>query len=179
MPMKTTLRITVAAATAFAALGIAAPQAAVADTPGRHVTVAPQASASTQSLVAANRQAAAMAANVCGAGYTQILLAERLPSATTRYATVYVYTNGKETGPLIYDQPTCAVLHNETGSAQYMGVRLKDNYTSTPDTQDFGTYSSYAGPVYQNKGYCGHVYSYMKKSGKVVVDHLRVVGSCN
>ncbi|MFD9099866.1 hypothetical protein ACFVZN_02185 [Streptomyces virginiae] len=179
MSMKTTLRITLATATTFAALGFAAPQAAVADTPGRHFTVASQVSASTQSLVAANAQAAAAGATACGAGYTQIILAERLPSATARYATIYVYTNGQETGPRIYDKPTCAVLHNETGSAQYMGVRLKDNYTDTPDTQDFGTYNTYAGPVYQNKGWCGEVYSYMKKSGKVVVDHVRGVGACN
>ncbi|MEU9084675.1 hypothetical protein [Streptomyces sp. NPDC048357] len=178
MSMKTSLRITLATATTFAALGLVAPQAAIADTPGQHFTVAADASASTKTLVQANKQAAAAASTVCGAGYDQIVLAERLPDAR-RYATIYVYTNGQETGPRLNDRPTCAVLHNETGSAQYMGVRLKDNYTSTPDTQDFGTFTTYAGPVYQNKGWCGTVYSYMKKAGQVVVDHTRGVGACN
>ncbi|MEU7732286.1 hypothetical protein AB0B51_03985, partial [Streptomyces griseus] len=52
-------------------------------------------------------------------------------------------------------------------------------YTATPDVQDFGTFSSYAGPVYQNRGYCGQAYSYMKAGSSVVVDNYLTVGSCN
>ncbi|WP_369248990.1 hypothetical protein [Streptomyces sp. R41] len=143
------------------------------------LTFASKASKETRSIVAAKPSVAATASTVCGAGYTQIITAERLPSDTTRYATVYVYTNGTTTGDLIYDKPTCGVLWNDTGSAQYMGIRLKDNYTATPHDEDFGTFSTYAGPVRQKKGYCGEVYSYMKKGGKVVIDDLSSVGSCN
>ncbi|MFI2372116.1 hypothetical protein [Streptomyces sp. NPDC018833] len=143
------------------------------------LTFAPNASATTRSMVAANPTAAARAATVCGTNYTKVITAQRLPSDSARYATVYVYTDGTTTGPRFYDKPTCGVLFNETGSAQYMGIRLKDNYTSTADDEDFGTYSTYAGPVRQKKGYCGEVYSYMKKGGRVVIDNLSGVGSCN
>ncbi|MEV8032702.1 hypothetical protein [Streptomyces sp. NPDC086182] len=61
---------------------------------------------------------------------------------------------------------------------RYRGVRLEDNYTA--DTEDFGAYSQYAGPVYQNKGYRGRAYSYMEEpSGNVVVDNLLAVGTCD
>ncbi|MFF4351733.1 hypothetical protein [Streptomyces sp. NPDC001530] len=143
------------------------------------LTFAPKASKQTRSIVAAKPSVAASASTVCGAGYTKIITAKRLPSDSTRYATVYVYTNGTTTGDLIYDVPTCGVLWNDTGSAQYMGIRLKDNYTATADDEDFGTFSTYAGPVRQKKGYCGEVYSYMKKGGRVVIDNLSSVGSCN
>jgi hypothetical protein len=166
------------AAVALSAFGLAAPQASAVDGPTAKVTLAAKASAKTKSIVESNPQAAAAAATVCGAGYTQIIVAERLPDAR-RYATVYVYTNGTTTGPRFYDKPTCGVLHNETGSAQSMGIRLSDNYTATADDEDFGTFSTYAGPVRQNKGYCGEVYSYMKMSGRVVVDRVIRVGSCN
>lgn len=155
----------------------AAPAAAVVQ--ADDLTFAPQASKTDRSIVAANPTVAARAATVCGAGYTQILTAKRLPNDSTRYATVYVYTDGSTTGPRIYDKPTCGVLHNDTGSAQYMGIRLKDNYTDTPHDEDFGTFSTYAGPVRQKKGYCGEVYSYMKKGGRVVIDNVSSVGTCN
>lgn len=77
------------------------------------------------------------------------------------------------------DAPICAVFFNDTGVARSMGIRLKDNYTATPDVEDFGTYSTYAGPVYQNKGYCGQVYSYMKAGSTVVVDNYLKIGACN
>ncbi|MEU7134993.1 hypothetical protein [Streptomyces sp. NPDC046261] len=183
---KTAIRVTVAATT-MATLGIAVPQTAMAVTgeaPKAPASVgsiqfSPKASAETKSVVAAAPQAAAAAGNACGAGYTQSVYAERLPSSTTRYATLYLWTNGKETGPSYYDRPICAVLWNDTGAKQSMGIRLKDNYTSTPHTENFGSFSTYAGPVYQNRGYCGEVYSYMKKGGRVVIDTVRGVGSCN
>lgn len=63
---------------------------------------------------------------------------------------------------------------------RYMGVRLEDNYTATADTEDFGAYSQYTGPVYQNKGYRGRACSYMEEpSGNVVVDNLLAVGTCD
>ncbi|MFI7409025.1 hypothetical protein ACIBU0_10200 [Streptomyces sp. NPDC049627] len=177
------------AVSALALLGTSVPGQAVAATDtstagtsvvrANDLTFAPQASRSTRSLVAANPGVAVRAATVCGAGYTEILTARRLPNDSARYATVYVYTDGSTTGPHIYDKPTCGVLHNETGSAQYMGIRLKDNYTDTPHDEDFGTYSTYAGPVRQKRGYCGEVYSYMKKGGRVVIDSIDAVGNCN
>lgn len=130
----------------------------------------------TQETLESNPQAAAVTANVCGSGYN-------ISTGAWRYGTngtTYTWTNGTTSGDSYYDKPICAVFFNDTGSTRYMGVRLNDNYTSTPATQDFGSYSSYAGPVYQKRGYCGTVYSYMKSSsGAVVVDNVQTVGSCN
>ncbi|MFE5818179.1 hypothetical protein [Streptomyces sp. NPDC056479] len=188
MRAKTAFRSALAIS-ALALIGTSVPGQAVAATDNASagaavvqtddLTFASQATKADRSIVAANPQAAARAATVCGSGYTKILTAKRLPNDSTRYATVYVYTDGSTTGPRIYDKPTCGVLHNETGSAQYMGIRLKDNYTDTPDDEDFGTFSTYAGPVRQKKGYCGEVYSYMKKGGRVVIDNISSVGTCN
>ncbi|UKL05859.1 MULTISPECIES: hypothetical protein [unclassified Streptomyces] len=136
------------------------------------VQVDTEATAETKQAIAADVEAAAAAANVCGSGCT-------ISVGAARYGSTYLWTNGKPTGSSYYDQPVCAVLFNDTGSAHSMGIRLKDNYTSTPDTEDFGTFSSYAGPVYQNKGYCGRAYSYMKVGSKVVVDNYLTAGACN
>ncbi|WP_338673410.1 hypothetical protein V1460_10100 [Streptomyces sp. SCSIO 30461] len=130
----------------------------------------------TKETLESNTLAAAATANVCGAGYT-------ISTGAWRYGTngtTYTWTNGTSTGGSYYDKPICAVFFNDTGSTRYMGVRLNDNYTSTAATQDFGSYSTYAGPVYQKRGYCGTVYSYMKSSsGAVVIDNVQTVGSCN
>ncbi|MBC7274174.1 MAG: hypothetical protein H5T76_36640 [Streptomyces sp.] len=131
--------------------------------------------AAGRSLVEANVEIAAAAANVCGSGYTISTGAARYGT----YGTTYTWTNGTTTGSSYYDKPICAVFFNDTGYTRYMGIRLKDNYTSTPDTQDFGSYGSYAGPVYQNRGYCGKAYSYMEVGGQAVVDNYLQVGSCN
>ncbi|MFE2974177.1 hypothetical protein [Streptomyces sp. NPDC059258] len=139
------------------------------------VQVDKQATEETKQIIAAEPAIAAAAANVCGSGYTISVRAARYGA----YATAYTWTNGKTTGDSYNDKPICAVLFNDTGVAHYMGIRLKDNYTSTPDVQDFGTYSTYAGPVYQNRGYCGVAYSYMKVGSKVVVDNNLTVGACN
>ncbi|WP_257004938.1 hypothetical protein [Streptomyces sp. Tue6028] len=188
MRAKTAFRSVMTVA-ALALLGTTVPGQALAatDTPPHRasavdaddLTFARQASKETRSVVAANPSVAARAGTVCGADYTKVITAERLPSDSARYATVYVYTDGTTTGDRIYDVPTCGVLFNETGSAQSMGIRLKDNYTATPDDEDFGTFSTYAGPVRQKKGYCGKVYSYMKTGGRVVIDNYSGVGSCN
>ncbi|MFK0147422.1 hypothetical protein ACIQUZ_20280 [Streptomyces griseus] len=139
------------------------------------VKVDKRASAETRRIIESDVRVAAAAANVCGSGYT-------ISTGAARYGThgtTYTWTNGASTGDSYYDKPICAVFFNDTGSARYMGIRLKDNYTATPDVQDFGTFSSYAGPVYQNRGYCGQAYSYMKAGSSVVVDNYLTVGSCN
>ncbi|MER5555061.1 hypothetical protein ABT001_25885 [Streptomyces sp. NPDC002793] len=146
---------------------------ATVDVKGVHV--AEQASDETRQVIASDPKVAAAAANVCGSGYTISVSAVRYST----HGTTYAWTNGKTTGDSYNDKPICAVFFNDTGVARSMGIRLKDNYTSTPDVEDFGTYSSYAGPVYQNKGYCGQAYSYMKAGSTVVVDNYLHIGACN
>lgn len=139
------------------------------------VTVDKQASDTTKSVIAADANAAVAAANVCGAGYTISVRAARYGT----YGTTYTWTNGKTTGSSYYDKPICAVFFNDTGVAHSMRLKLSTNYTSIPDVEDSGTFSSYAGPLYQNRGYCGQTYSYMKVGTKVVVDNYMTVGACN
>ncbi|MET9440333.1 hypothetical protein [Streptomyces sp. NPDC006610] len=181
--MKTVLGLS-GACLALAAVTMTAPAALAAGPASngsvgtvdiRGVKVAAQASPETKRIIESSVEVAAAAANVCGSSYTISTGAARYGT----YGTTYTWTNGTTTGDSYYDKPICAVFFNDTGSARYMGIRLKDNYTSTPDTQDFGTYSSYAGPVYQKRGYCGQAYSYMKAGSDVVVDNLLQVGHCN
>jgi hypothetical protein len=142
--------------------------------------LASTASAATARVIAQDPEMAAAAADACGAGYTISLYAERLPTATNRLGTVYTWTNGKTTGSSYNDKPVCATLWNDTGATRYMGVRLCDNYTSTPCEEDFGSYASYAGPVYQNTGYCGYVYAYMEAAnGSIQIDAKRSSTPCN
>jgi hypothetical protein len=134
----------------------------------------------TKAVIERNTTLAAAAANVCGSGYTISTGAWRLPTTSTVYGTLYTWTNGTTTGSRIYDKPICAVFFNDSGYTRYMGVRLSSNYTADAPKEDFGAYSQYAGPVYQKRGYCGEAYAYMENSnGKVMVDALRTVGSCN
>lgn len=118
----------------------------------------------------------AAAANVCGSGYT-------ISAGAARYGTnasLYLWWNGKYSGSnKLYDKYICGVLFNDTGSARSMGIRLKDNFTDTPHAEDFGTYSTYAGPVYQKRGGCGEAYSYMKSGSRVVVDNTYTMSGCN
>lgn len=184
--MKTGIRLGGACAVLLAATAMT-PTASAADQPGpkssaaiqtvdiEGVKVAKEASAETKRIIEAKAGVAAAAANVCGSGYTISTGAARYGT----YGTTYTWTNGKTTGDRYYDKPICAVFFNDTGVAHSMGIRLKDNYTDTPHTEDFGTFSTYAGPVYQNRGYCGEAYSYMKVGTKVVVDNILTVGSCN
>ncbi|WP_405506150.1 hypothetical protein [Streptomyces purpurascens] len=129
-----------------------------------------------KALLEANAPMAAAAANVCGSGYT-------ISEGAARYgtnATLYLWWNGKYSGSnKLYDKYICGVLFNDTGSARSMGIRLKDNFTDTPHTEDFGTYSTYAGPVYQKRGGCGEAYSYMKSGSQVVVDNTYKMSGCN
>ncbi len=185
--MKTPLRIGVVAAALLSAVATVPTASAAdlssvkADEPLQTVKVAGfkvdrHAVAGTVKIITANIQLAAASVNVCGAGYA-------ISTGAWRYGTwgtTYTWTNGNTTGPNYEDRPICAVFFNDTGSAHYMGVRLRTNYTSIGPVQNFGTFSSYAGPVYQSKGYCGTVYSYMKApNGAVVVDNDQTVGACD
>ncbi|MFC8421094.1 hypothetical protein ACFUN7_09475 [Streptomyces sp. NPDC057236] len=99
-------------------------------------------------------------ANLCGAEYDTITLALRLPTETNRLGTLWVYGgNGAAS-----NQNTCSVFDNNTGGAKWMKLQLCDNYTSTPCAVDQGTFSSYAGPVWQKPGGCGTVTALMKTS---------------
>jgi hypothetical protein len=185
--MKTaTIRVGIAA-TVMLGLMTAVPAASAAERPVpkenapiatveiKGIKVDKEASAETRRLIEANSVAAAAAANVCGSGYTISTGAWRYST----YGTTYTWTNGTS-GSGYYDKPICAVFFNDTGASRSMGVRLRSNYTADPAAEDFGTYSSYAGPVYQKRGYCGTVYSYMKNSsGQVVVDNTQTIGACN
>lgn len=134
----------------------------------------------TKRILESNTRLATAASNACGSSYTISTGAWRLPSSTTRYGTLYTWTNGTTTGSSIYDKPICALFFNDTGYTKYMGVRLRSNYTADAPDEDFGAYSQYAGPVYQKRGYCGKAYAYMEASnGTVLVDAIRTVGSCN
>ncbi|MYS32038.1 hypothetical protein GTW38_35045 [Streptomyces sp. SID7804] len=139
------------------------------------IKVERQATAETKRIIESDARVAAATANVCGSGYTISTGAARYGT----YGTTYTWTNGTTTGDSYYDKPICAVFFNDTGYTRYMGIRLKDNYTSTADVEDFGAYRSYAGPVYQKRGYCGKAYSYMEIGGTAVVDNYLTVGSCN
>ncbi|MEU7717615.1 hypothetical protein [Streptomyces tibetensis] len=129
-----------------------------------------------KALLQADAAVTAAAANVCGSGYT-------ISAGAARYgnnASLYLWWNGKYSGTnKLYDKYICGVLFNDTGSARSMGIRLKDNFTDTPHAEDFGTYSTYAGPVYQKRGGCGEAYSYMKSGSTVVVDNTYTMSGCN
>ncbi|MEU6553596.1 hypothetical protein ABZ915_25435 [Streptomyces sp. NPDC046915] len=188
--MKTAIRLGVAA-TALLGVITASPAATAADNAAatgnrmRTVTISgiavdQRASAETKANIEADPQAAVAASNACGSGYTISTGAWQLPGASPRYGTLYTWTNGKTTGSGYYDKPICSLFFNDSGYTRYMGVRLKSNYTADAPKEDFGAYGEYAGPVYQNRGYCGTAYAYMEDSnGKVLVDALRTVGSCD
>ncbi|GHC68365.1 hypothetical protein AB0N97_05830 [Streptomyces collinus] len=129
-----------------------------------------------KALLQADATVTAAAANVCGSGYT-------ISAGAARYGTnasLYLWWNGKYSGSnKLYDKYICGVLFNDTGAARSMGIRLKDNFTDTPHAEDFGTYSTYAGPVYQKRGGCGEAYSYMKSGSRVVVDNIYTMSGCN
>ncbi|MFE2940762.1 hypothetical protein ACFXKG_17135 [Streptomyces sp. NPDC059255] len=139
------------------------------------IKVDKEASEESKQIIESNAAVAVAAANVCGTGYTISTNAVRYGT----YGTTYTWTNGTTSGSSYYDKPICAVFFNDTGASKSMGVRLRSNYTADAPAEDFGTYSSYAGPVYQKRGYCGTAYSYMKSGSTVVVDNIFTVGSCN
>ncbi|MFD0228805.1 hypothetical protein ACWGPD_17630 [Streptomyces hirsutus] len=184
--MKKAIHVGIAA-TAVLGLMTAAPAASAAEhtAPNANTTVATvdikgvevdkEASNETRRIIESNAPAAVAAANVCGSGYTISTGAWRYST----YGTTYTWTNGTS-GSGYYDKPICAVFFNDSGYTRYMGVRLRSNYTADAPAEDFGAFGSYAGPVYQKRGYCGTVYSYMQDStGKVLVDNVQTIGSCN
>ncbi|MEZ3178720.1 hypothetical protein KYY02_08385 [Streptomyces pimonensis] len=187
--MKTVIRIGVAAAAALGLMAAAPASSAAEHTSARTkqtsttpatvdikgVQVDEKASSDTRRIIEADAPAAVAAANVCGSGYTISTGAWRHDG----YGTTYTWTDGTS-GAGYYDRPICAVFFNDSGYTKYMGVRLRSNYTADAPDEDFGAFGSYAGPVYQKRGYCGTVYSYMEASnGNVLVDRTQTVGSCN
>lgn len=186
--MKTAVIRAGVAATAMLSLMTAAPVASAAEAPAPEVNtpiatvnidgieVDKGAPAETRDIIETDTAAAIATANVCGSGYTISTGAWRYST----YGTTYTWTNGKTSGSGYYDKPICAVFFNDTGASRSMGVRLESNYTADASVQDFGTYSTYAYSVYQKRGYCGTVYSYMKNSsGTVVVDNIETIGACD
>lgn len=113
-------------------------------------------------VASANRAGSASEnlANLCGAEYDTITLALRLPTDASRLGTLWVY-GGNGAGS---DQNTCSVFDNNTGTSKWMKLQLCDNYTNTPCDVDQGTFSQYAGPVWQKPGGCGTVTALMKAS---------------
>ncbi|MEU9287451.1 hypothetical protein AB0D57_22695 [Streptomyces sp. NPDC048275] len=100
-------------------------------------------------------------ASLCGSSYDVIVLGLRLPTDASRLGTLWVYSN---TSAPSNGQNTCALFDNNTGSAKWMKLELCDNYTATPCEVDQGTFSQYAGPVWQEPGGCGKVTALMKDS---------------
>lgn len=100
-------------------------------------------------------------ATLCGSSYDVIVRALRLPTDASRLGTLWVYS---DTSAPTNEQKTCALFDNNTGSAKWMKLELCDNFTSTPCAVDQGTFSQYAGPVWQEPGGCGSVTALMKNS---------------
>ncbi|MHC0431128.1 hypothetical protein ACX6XY_13190 [Streptomyces sp. O3] len=175
------------AASALAMVAVSAAPAVSAETPdvpadveisALKVPVSGLASQETKKTVEANPQRAQLSGVVCGSSYPKLVRAERLPEPNTRKATLYIW-QGSKTGSGYYDKAICSTLWNDTGKAHYLRLKLCSNYTADPCDEDKGTFSSYAGPVYQKRGYCGQTLSQMKIGGKLVVNRYNRVGFCN
>ncbi|WP_406278140.1 hypothetical protein OHT93_36455 [Streptomyces sp. NBC_00191] len=150
------------------------PQAA-ADSGSKPLLFSPEANAPTRAVAAADPAAAAAAANVCGAGYT-LYYAERLPDER-RFGTLFIYTKPGAAE----NQPVCAIFDNNTGVAKYMKIKLCSNWIADGCTQDSGTFSQYAGPVYQKRGGCGKVTAIMTNSASsstALIDAVRSTTAC-
>jgi hypothetical protein len=126
----------------------------------RDVQIAPGVDAKSAAFANAHPEEMRAMANLCGAEYDTITLALRLPTDTNRLGTLWVYGgNGAAS-----NQNTCSMFDNNTGTAKWMKLQLCDNYTDTPCSVDQGTFSQYAGPVWQKPGGCGTVTALMKSS---------------
>ncbi|MEU7137639.1 hypothetical protein [Streptomyces sp. NPDC046261] len=173
--------VVMGAAAAIGVLGFAVPQAQAADVtvaPGVKVTA--KADKNTRAIAAASPAAVAAGTSLCGAGYT-LDYAERLPDAS-RKGTLFTYTKPIPPGGSYNDIPTCAIFDNNTGSAKYMKLKLCSNYTAVPCAVNEGTFSQYAGPVFQKKGGCGLVYAIMKTSksaSSAIIDAKRGATACD
>jgi hypothetical protein len=126
----------------------------------RDINVGPNVDAKSAAFVRNHPQEARAMANLCGAEYDTITLALRLPTDTNRLGTLWVYA-GNGTGSY---QNTCSIFDNNTGTSKWMKLQLCDNFTDTPCDVDQGTFSQYAGPVWQKPGGCGTVTALMKTS---------------
>ncbi|MGK5632002.1 hypothetical protein [Streptomyces sp. URMC 123] len=154
-------------------LFIGAPQA-IAETGSSTVQISREANEPTRAIAAAAPAAAAAAANVCGTGYT-LYYAERLPDER-RFGTLFIYTKPGAGN----DQPVCSIFDNNTGVAKYMKIKLCSNYIADGCKEDSGTFSQYAGPVYQKRGGCGKVTAIMKStaSSPALIDAVRGTTAC-
>ncbi|CAM5669825.1 hypothetical protein [Streptomyces coeruleorubidus] len=124
------------------------------------INIGPGVDAESAAFVKAHPKEVATMANLCGAEYDTITLALRLPTDASRLGTLWVY-GGNGAGS---SQNTCSVFDNNTGTSKWMKLQLCDNYTNTPCDVDQGTFSQYAGPVWQKPGGCGTVTALMKAS---------------
>jgi hypothetical protein len=146
-----------------AATVIGAPQAVAATTPIGPTTVAgvqisPKADSATRRLASSDSADLRNAATVCGSGY-RLLYGEALPDTTTRYGTLFVYTNGG-TGP---SDTLCAILDNNTPGSKWLKLKMCENKVTSPRCDvDANTYTDYAGPVYMNN--CPTVTALMKSN---------------
>ncbi|WP_372409237.1 hypothetical protein [Streptomyces luteireticuli] len=171
----------VGAAVAFGLLGVVAPQAQAADLKGElSGKISSRADKVTRDIAAKSPAAVAAGANLCGANY-KLNHAERLPDAS-RLGTLFTYQAPLPKGGRYNDIPTCAIFDNNSGTAMYMKLKLCSNYTAVPCSVDEGTFTKYAGPVYQKKGGCGYVYAIMKRSASAstaIIDRKLSATACD
>ncbi|MGW6455705.1 hypothetical protein ACWF94_07205 [Streptomyces sp. NPDC055078] len=148
---------------------------AVASSATTPLLISPEAKSPTRAIAADDPEAAVAAAGVCGAGYT-LYYAERLPDER-RFGTLFIYTKPGAGN----DQPVCSIFDNNMGVAKWMKIKLCSNYIADGCTTDSGTFSQYAGPVYQTRGGCGKVTAIMKNSASsstALVDAIRGTTAC-
>ncbi|SHN08604.1 hypothetical protein [Streptomyces yunnanensis] len=163
---------------AVATLGITAPQAWAIDGPGAvaGVAISPKASKETRAVAAAEVKAAQYAANLCGSDYA-LWMAQRLPEASNRKGTLFLYSNSDNTG-------ACAIFDNNTASAKYMKLQLCENQVNPRCSVDEGTFSEYAGPVRITGDYvfCSKVTALMKNSagsGSYLINRVAYATPCD
>ncbi|MFE4665142.1 hypothetical protein ACFRI7_25850 [Streptomyces sp. NPDC056716] len=151
----------VAAGALFAAAVLAtSPYSASADsTPA--IQIASTVDVEGRAYAAAHPDEMQAMATLCGASYDVIIRGERLPTDETRLGTLWVYSDSSAPNN---EQNTCSLFDNNTVGAKWMKLELCDNFTTTPCAVDEGTYSQYAGPVWQEPGGCGKVTALMKTS---------------
>lgn len=156
-------RLTVVGA-AIVTMGVTVPAATAAESTavsrGAAVQLSSDANAETRAIAKSQGAAVVAAATYCGAGY-EFTDAKALPSPTTRYGTLFFYTNADST-------KACAVFDNNTSGAKYMDLRLWAGNNTAGAAVDKGTFSQYAGPVYSSTeasgGRCVGVSALMKNA---------------
>lgn len=166
------------ALTSIAALGVAAPQAH-ADPSPRAAEVTAGANAETRALAAAHPGEVRAAAVVCGGGYV-LDNAQRLPTNEQRLATLFTYRIPTDGDP--NNEPTCAILDNNTSTRKWMKLKMCSNWIADGCAEDTGYFTQYAGPVYRARGGCGKVYAIMKESqnsSAAIVDAIRAATVCD